>query len=340
MKPLAYHAPHRSLLTALDRALTSGPCALDREVPSSIWRRALSGPAATFLARPGKELRTRIVRFGALLAGGDGHSALCDRIGLVVEVLHAGSLIVDDVEDGSKERRGAPALHELVGVPLAINTGSWMYFWALAELAELDLPPSLQLEAQRTTIRTLARCHEGQALDLAVKVCDLDPVEVRRVVASTTRLKTGALCRLAAELGAIAAGATPERREAIGAFGEEMGMGLQMLDDVGSITSPARRDKGLEDVVAGRPTWPWAWLAEESPFGWSRLADKQRAVLAGSGNADELLDQLGREIGASGREEAHATLMSALTRLIGAVGSSDVTDDIAVVLDRMEASYG
>lgn len=339
MKPLAYHAPPRSLLTALDRALSSGPCALDREVPSTLWRRALSGPAASFLARPGKELRTQIVQFGWLLAGG-GRPDVCDRIALIVELLHAGSLIVDDVEDGSKERRGAPALHELVGVPLAINTGSWMYFWALAELAELDVSPAVQLAMQRTAIRTLARCHEGQALDLAIKVCDLDPVEVRRVVAATTRLKTGALCRLAAELGALAADGPLERREAIARFGEEVGIGLQMLDDGGSTTAPARRAKGLEDLVSGRPTWPWAWLAEDSPFVWSRLADKQRAVIAGSGNAYELLDELGREVAVVGRAETHATLESALARLMGAVGSSDVTDDIATFLDRMEVSYG
>ena len=57
-------------------------------------------------------------------------------------------------------------MHTLVGVPLAINTGSWMYFWALAELAEIGLPPAIELAAQHVAISTLVRCHQGQALDL------------------------------------------------------------------------------------------------------------------------------------------------------------------------------
>jgi len=56
-------------------------------------------------------------------------------------------------------RRGEPARHHLVGVPLAINTGSWMYFWALAELGELGLPAERELAAHRLAITTLVRCH-------------------------------------------------------------------------------------------------------------------------------------------------------------------------------------
>ena len=44
------------------------------------------------------------------------------------EIIHAGSMIVDDIEDDSSERRGAPAVHRLHGLPLALNAGNWMYF--------------------------------------------------------------------------------------------------------------------------------------------------------------------------------------------------------------------
>ena len=76
-----------------------------------------------------------IVRAGWLLGGGTGEPP--DRLAGVLELIHAGSLIVDDVEDSAEQRRGAPALHQLIGVSLAINTGSWMYFVALADLAEV-----------------------------------------------------------------------------------------------------------------------------------------------------------------------------------------------------------
>ena len=340
MKPLAVAATLPPVLHALERALgPGGVSALDPSVPVAVWRRALSGPATEFLARPGKELRTTMVDTGWLLGGG-APTAMPTRLPMVIELLHAGSLIVDDVEDGSPERRGGPALHQLYGVPLAINTGSWMYFWALAELGDLGLPPTIELEAHRVATATLVRCHQGQALDLAIKIADVDVADVPAVVAATTRLKTGALCRLAAALGAIAAAAPIDRKLAIAHFGESVGVGLQMLDDLGSLASPARCAKGLEDVLAGRPTWPWAWLAEHRPFAWTRLAALEREVAAGTGDPRLLMAELAAEIEAVGRRAIRATLASALDHLVQAVGRSPVIDVIADALARMEQSYG
>jgi geranylgeranyl pyrophosphate synthase len=343
VKQLAMPAALPSLVGALDRALSpGGVSSLDAGVPAAVWRRALAGPAAEFLARPGKELRTTIVRAGWILGGG-APNAMPERLPLVIELLHAGSLIVDDVEDDSDERRGAPALHRIVGVPLAINTGSWMYFWALAELAEIA-PAAMPLAAH-----TLVRCHQGQALDLAVRIADLDVADVPAVVAATTRLKTGALCTFAAELGALAAGASEATRAAIGRFALAMGTGLQMLDDLGSLASPARREKGREDLRAGRPTWPWAWLAEQGPFAWSRLASMERAI-ASEGPAapkdacdrcvDELADALASATSDTGRARVRAVLATALDDLRATVGAGPAIDTIAAELRRMEASYG
>lgn len=328
------------LTGALDRALhEAGVSSLDPEVPAALWRRALSGPAADFLARPGKELRTTIVRAGWILGGG-AEDAFPAQLPVVIELLHAGSLIIDDVQDASDERRGGPALHRVVGVPLAINTGSWMYFWALAELGELGLPPAIELAAHQAATRTLVRCHQGQALDLSVRIADLEISEVAGVVAATTRLKTGALCKLAAELGALSAGAPPRIRTAIARFGEAMGIGLQMLDDLGSLTCASRRDKGREDLRGGRPTWPWAWLAEEGRFAWGRLAALERAVSSGGGDVDALADALVDAIGVRGRAAVKDRLAGALAALAGEVGPSPTLDMIAAELRRMEASYG
>ena len=316
-------------LAALEHALDPhGPSSLDPAVPAHVWRRALVGPAGEFLARPGKALRTTIVKAGWLLGGGDAH-AFPERLALVLELLHAGSLVIDDVEDGSIERRGAPALHCIVGTPLAINTGSWMYFWALAELADLGLDPS----ALATAVRALVRCHQGQALDLAVVITDLDPREVAAVVATTTKLKTGQLCRLAAELGAIAAGASLERRARIGEFAEAMGTGLQMLDDLGSLACPDRRDKGREDLRAARPTWPWAWLVGDPR--WDDLI----SLSHDPARLDELADRLAAATLERGRACIRTTLDRALADLRAAC-ADPIIDHIASELARMETSYG
>ena len=340
MKHLAFAASAPPTLAALNRALAAGGASeLDGEVPAAVWRRALAGPAAEFLARPGKGLRASIVRAGWDLGGG-ASGAMPEQIALVIELLHAGSLIVDDVEDGSDERRGGPTLHQVVGIPLAINTGSWMYFWALAEIAELGLPPASELAAHRASASALVRCHQGQALDLSTRIWDLGPESIGAVVAATTRLKTGALCTLAAELGAIAAGASPAITAAVRAFAGEMGVGLQMLDDLGSIASDARLAKGREDLAGGRPTWPWAWLAEARPFAWSRLAATTRTTAAGAGDLDLILVELRGAILEIGRQRVRSTLRNALGGLVASVGASAITEGIATELSRMEASYG
>lgn len=339
VKQLAIPAATPPLLTALERALgPHGVSHLDPSVPAPLWRRALAGPAAEFLARPGKELRASIVRAGWALGGGRGD--MPDALPLALELLHAGSLIVDDVEDGSDTRRGGPALHTLVGTPLAINTGSWMYFWALAELSSLALPPAAELALLRTATRTLVRCHQGQALDLATVITDVEVADAPAVVAAITRLKTGALCGLAAELGAIAAGATPEAQAAIARFGEVIGAALQMLDDLGSLTSPARRDKGLEDLRGRRATWPWAWLAERGPFTWSRFVTLERAAVGPDGDLRAFGDHLAATVETRGRERIRATLDAALAEVRAAAGDGPAVDAIAAELRRMEASYG
>ncbi|CAN5899738.1 hypothetical protein BH11MYX2_BH11MYX2_26090 [soil metagenome] len=323
-----------SAVDALVRALaTDGVCALDPSVPAAVWEKALSGPAAEFLARPGKQLRAAFVRAGWSLAG--GAHACPERLSLIVELLHAGSLIVDDVQDGSTERRGGPALHHLVGVPLAINVGSWMYFWALAEIGELGLAPHIELRIQRVAAATLMRCHQGQALDLSVKIADLEMAQIPGVVAATTRLKTASLCRLATEIGALAADVSSDRLAAIGAFGEAAGTALQMLDDLGSLTS--RREKGREDLRGGRPTWPWAWLVAHRPFAWARLAQLER-VLASDDNADVLADALAGEIGDVGRSEIRTFIANAVADLEASLGPSEALSLIVGELERMARS--
>ena len=321
------------LISTLVDALRRNP-ALDPPagVPAALWHRALVGPAEEFLSRPGKALRTTIVELGAALGGG-APPATVAVLAETIELLHAGSLIVDDVEDGSDERRGAPALHHLVGAPVAINTGNWMYFWALARLGEAGLDAGAHAAAVAAAIRGLVDCHRGQALDLGVSIATLAVADVPAVVAATTRLKTGALTRMAAELGAIAAGAAAPARAAIGALGEGLGIGLQMCDDLGGLCAPARAGKGLEDLRSGRPTWPWAWLAERAaPLTWTRLVHRTAA--------DQLAEILRHEIGWVGRRSIRAHLDGVLAAATAALGASPALAAVEDLVATVEASYG
>lgn len=327
------------VLSALERAFAEhGSCELDTRVPTAAWWQALTGPAAEFLSRRGKALRTALVDVGCQLAG-NGDPALVEKLALLIEIIHAGSLIIDDVEDDSSHRRGAPTLHNIFDVPRAINTGSWMYFWALVEVGRLGLAPEHELAVYRATCATLERSHRGQALDLATRVGDVSLTELPCVVATTTRLKTGTLCALATSLGAIAMGASRPMVDAIANFGCSVGMALQMLDDLSSLTAPSRRDKGREDLRSQRPTWPWVWLAETQPFGWSRLLE----VTAASRDDQELdavADTLAAEIAAYGRARIQSALDDAIADLVARVGNAPAIARIGAVISRLEQSYG
>lgn len=332
MKQLALLESVPVSIAALEHAFREGGAsALDPAVPSAMWWRALAGPAEEFLSRRGKELRATLVQTGWRLAGG---AEMPDSLALIVELLHAGSLVIDDVEDNSDERRGRPALHHVFGVPLAINTGSWMYFWSLAEIAGLGLPAANELAMYRAACSTLVRCHQGQALDLAVRISDLALTDCANVVAATTRLKTGTLCGFATSVGALALGAPCDALER---FGTAVGTALQMLDDVGSITT--RRAKAREDLRGERPTWPWAWLAEAHPFKWSRLVAQLRTAKTDA-ELDAISDALVDEVGAIGRGRVRALLDDTLADLVAACGSGPDIAAIGAALSAMEKSYG
>ncbi len=248
-------------LRELSRAL-----GLDDLAGLELARRVLQPPVADMVSRPGKEVRARLVEhaFNVARAASPCECArLPPELPQLVEMLHAGSLVIDDIEDEATHRRGAPALHRTWGVPIALNAGNWMYFWPLFVMAGLPVDRSTAASMFRRTATTLLRCHQGQALDISLRVDALTQGDIPSAVAATTRLKTGSLLALSCSLGAIAAHASPAVEQALAIFGREVGVALQMYDDLSGIVSPSRKAKGQEDLSASRPTWVWAWLAEE-----------------------------------------------------------------------------
>ena len=311
----------------------------DVEVPRQALAATLVEPTMRFLARPGKALRARLVELGWTLGGGTG--PVPQPLPSLIELVHAGSLIVDDIEDGSTERRGEPALHRKIGVPLALNAGNWLYFLPLQMLAGLGLPPATELALHRAMTVAMARCHVGQALDLGVRVGELPQAEVAPTVRFVTTCKTGALTELGLCVGALAAGADEARHRALGRFGRRFGVVLQMLDDlanVGAHTAEARR---FEDVRLGRATWPWAWLAERlPPVRFRRLQRAARAVADGRLAAATLGTRLGVLSDAHGRRVARASLTQAREALRRALGDASALDELDATVERLLGSHG
>jgi geranylgeranyl pyrophosphate synthase len=315
-------------------ALLSRVRAAPPGVPAPLWEAALVGPTAEFLNRPGKKFRGRLVSLAWALAG--GRDAPPAELPLLVELLHAGSLIVDDIEDGSIQRRGKAALHRLIGLPAALNLGNWLYFWPLTLLKTLDLPPATELALHRASADAIRVCHEGQALDLAARVGDLYPADVISVCRVTGEWKTGALLGLAAELGATAASGEPDTRVALRNFGIQLGVGLQMLNDLGELTGSAGPIKHPEDLVNGRVTWPWAWAADRLPAAkFDALQMRGAKLAAGTGDARALAHDLLAALGPDPMRAIREHLADAHRELAAAVGPHPALTAVRAELDRL-----
>ena len=316
---------------------------LERVLHSSgappLLERTLCGPLRSFLARPGKGLRAELVTVAWELAAGRGEVPA--EILVAIELLHAGSLVVDDIEDGSCERRGAPALHARIGVPLALNAGNWLYFAALELLASTPVEPASRLRLLETAGSLLARCHQGQALDLGIAVSELSQDEVPAAWRASAERKTGGLSALAASLSAVSAGAGQREQAALRRFGERLGVALQLLDDVGSVCSEARRCKGQEDVALGRVTACWALLSSRLPAeSYELLRVWSAEVVADRAEPGPLLDKLRASLADHGKDAARHELDEALHDLRRAFPPSRALDRAADLARCLESHYG
>jgi geranylgeranyl pyrophosphate synthase len=255
-------------------------------------------------------------------------------------VIHAGSLIVDDIEDGSAERRGAPTVHRIYGTPLALNAGNWLYFWSLELLRELDLPADVLLDLHQRIGRMLVQGHAGQSLDIDTRIHRLPQAQVREHVEAMSRLKTGSFMGVAAAVGAVGAQAPRPLVEAVERFGIALGQALQMLDDLMNLVGRRDRAKRYEDLLHARANWPWVWFADvASPEEWQRAVFSQRQVTAGALDPHLLaVDLLGR-VGLQGRHQASTLLAQAFDDLCLVTGPHPLLSTLRAEMDRLENSY-
>jgi geranylgeranyl pyrophosphate synthase len=230
---------------------------------------ALLEPIDALTSNSGKRIRARLVTLSYRLVARVNYASVtaanqCRTGAEVVELIHAGSLVVDDIEDGSQTRRGKPALHIRYGLPIALNAGNWLYFWPFQLIKDLQLPRSTILLLYEYCHRTLLRAHLGQALDLGSRVDKMLPDRVPEVCFKSMELKTGALMGFAVGLGALIARAKQRVVWIVDQFGCDLGVALQMYDDLGNLLGTREPSKKFEDLLLYRPSWAWACAAENT----------------------------------------------------------------------------
>lgn len=227
--------------------------------------KTLLEPLGIFLEQTGKRFRARLLEcsFNACLPEGeDVPLGLCAHGALIVESIHAASIIIDDIEDGSTERRGKATFHREVGIPVALNAGNWLYFWPLEKLHDWRLPPNTELKVYRQCMRAIVQAHCGQAMDVGIPIHSIPQSQVRDTTLAALEFKTGALMGLASSLGATLARGSHEQVEKWRIFGQRFGIALQMFDDIGNLVSRRLGEKQYEDLRLRRPSWIWACAAQ------------------------------------------------------------------------------
>ena len=188
---------------------------------------------------PGKRLRPALVYISAAAVGSGSGGKLARRAAAAVELIHAYSLVHDDLPamDDDDLRRGRATAHVVYGQAMAILVGDALLTRAFALLGESDDPAAGRLLCELAHAAGSAGMIGGQVADMGL--CDVPPgVEGLRLIHKT---KTAALIRAAARMGAISAGADKVELEAVSTCAELVGLAYQVIDDVLDATGTAEK---------------------------------------------------------------------------------------------------
>lgn len=201
-------------------------------INSEIEKRPFTGnpnnlyePLNYILTLGGKRMRPVLTLMGCELFGGAMDTALKQALG--IEVFHNFTLMHDDIMDVAPLRRGKPTVHVKWNEPTAILAGDLMLIKAIDLVRDADI--SLQKPLLDIFNQTAIEVCEGQQQDMDFEgrenVTEAEYIEM-------IRLKTAVLLGCALQTGAMMANATPEGAKNIYRFGELVGIGFQLMDDV------------------------------------------------------------------------------------------------------------
>ncbi len=206
----------------------------------------------------GKRLRPLLVLAASEAVQGHAEAAL--RAACAVELIHAYSLVHDDLPcmDNDVLRRGKPTAHVQFGEAQALLAGDALQALAFELLTPEgeQVPPAMQSELCRLLARAAGArgMAGGQAIDLASIGQPLSEPELRAM----HRLKTGALLQASVAMGAACGTGVPAAaRAALHDYGAAIGLAFQVVDDILDVTadSQALGKTAGKDAAADKPTY-------------------------------------------------------------------------------------
>ena len=220
--------------------------------------KAVAEPVWEFLDRGGKRWRPTLFLLICEALGKNPEDFI--DYAIIPEVVHNGTLMIDDIEDASEYRRGKPCTYKIYGLDVAINAGNAMYYLPLLPLME---------NREKIGAEKLAKIYEiyvqemislslGQAMDIAwhkglANADEIDEEDYLQMCA----YKTGTLARMAAKIAAVLADANDELVEKLGRFAESIGVAFQIQDDILDLTGEefaVKKGGRGQDITEGKRT--------------------------------------------------------------------------------------
>ncbi len=173
------------------------------------------------LSSGGKRFRPMILILSTKLCGyeGDRHIPLAS----VIEFIHTASLLHDDVVDDAELRRGNTSANALWGSEASVLVGDFLFSKSFSLMVGDGDLRILQVISDAST-----QLAEGEMQEL-INTNDLSLAEDRYIWVITR--KTAALISAACRIGAILGEVGPEREASLGAFGLNLGIAFQLVDD-------------------------------------------------------------------------------------------------------------
>ncbi|MFH1780027.1 MAG: polyprenyl synthetase family protein [Candidatus Micrarchaeota archaeon] len=172
----------------------------------------------------------------------------------IVELVHNGTLLVDDIEDDSLERRGKKCIHLLYGLDIAVNAGNAIYFIPLNTIMKSDLPSNLKSRLYEVYLTEMINVSIGQATDIYWHKGLKEEVSEEEYLQMVS-FKTGCLSRMACKLSAVLAGAGEETIKVLGEYGESLGIAFQIQDDILNLIADVEYGKEIGgDISEGKRT--------------------------------------------------------------------------------------
>ncbi len=205
------------------------------------------------LLATGKMLRSKLI----LKIAGETGEAL--KLCAIVEMIHAASLLHDDVIDEADTRRGKPSINAMFDNKTAIMFGDILYSKAFTELSQMDRKIAYNV-ANAVTLLSIGEMHD-------VALTDTFNSDYKKYLDMIYK-KTASLIEASAASAAILAGRDEEK---YALYGKNLGLAFQMIDDILDITqdSATLGKPAMLDFVEGKVTIPYLLLHQ-------RLGDKEK----------------------------------------------------------------